>query len=477
MMLKFQERSSKCDFWWACGLAFFLLLWHWPTLTLTPGVNHDEVMLNAAARNWTAHGSIALTPLADHGESYATAYYWHPPGHLFLMSTAYRLFGFSIAVTRGVSLASGTFAVGLLFILLRKLHIPRSIATIATLLFIAHPLVWWLCRSGRMDLFAICFGLTAMLVLHGNSEEPISPKKACLAGLLVGIGGVFHVMALVWAPAIVATEAMWLQRISWRNIFLVGAMACLPVGVWISVTFATGSGPAWVEQFINYQLGQRTATSSIWSRIPDELILLLKQFQYVPAVIVILVVGLLYGWDRPRHARYWATGGAVVSFCLIGIVTVKGTGVYPLYWFIWLLPLVAAGIESFQPRIRFWLCTLAFANAAVVQLAFTGVALYQRQARDHARTDRFFSANIRPGTVVLGPEDCWYAIEHAGAQLRIWQTPSPLRHDYYVTYANIPAVQPVGFKLQAELPDIMPKLLGYYWSHTSYSYRIWVPES
>lgn len=54
-----------------CGL----ILWHLPALNALPAVNHDEVMLNAAARNWTHRGTPALSPLAERGETYSEAYY------------------------------------------------------------------------------------------------------------------------------------------------------------------------------------------------------------------------------------------------------------------------------------------------------------------------------------------------------------------------------------------------------------------
>ncbi len=471
-----RDLPGKSDAWWACALAALIVLWHLPALTLTPAVNHDEIMLNAAARNWTARGVIALTPLTNQGETYATAYYWHPPGHLWMMAVAYRIFGFSIEVTRGVSLAGGAGAVILLFTLLRRLKLERAAAAAGTILFMAHPLVWWLCRSGRMDLTAICCGLGAMLVLNRREAGENSAARAACAGLLVGIGGMFHFMALVWAPALVAAEAIRVDRVPWKNGLLIGLLAALPLAGWVAGAFAGGDGPAWVEQFLGYQLGQRTASTPLWRRLPDELLLFAGQFRSVPAMIPLLMVGLFQGWDRASISRRWAAGGASAAFFLIAIATAKGSGAYPLYWFIWFIPVVAPGLALLRPKVRNWLFALAIANAAASQLSLAAIALYQRQARDPARADRFFSAHLKPGSVVLGPEDAWYAIERAGAQLRIWDQPEARLHDYVVTYANMAAVPPRGFELLAEQPDNMPKFLGHYWSSTAYSYRIWVPS-
>jgi len=467
---------QRRDAWWACWLAGALILWHLPAFTLIPAVSHDEITLNAAARSWTARGAVALSPLAGNGLTYATAYYWHPPGYLLLVAGAYEALGFSIEVTRGVSLASGAVAVALLFLVLRHLSLSRPMAAAATALFASHPLVWWLCRSGRMDLTAIGFGLAAMLVTLGHAEEKSSARRAGLAGILIGLGGLVHVMVLVWAPALIAADALRNGRIAWKNAIVLGAMAALPVLTWVAVVFAIGDGPAWMEQFVGYQLGQRHATGPLWLRPLDELTLFARQFRLESLMIPVLAVGMVTGWRERSRARWWAAGGAIAAFCLIAVFTSKGTGAYPLYWFVWALLAAAPGMASLRSRTRAWLLGLAIANAAAVQLGFAAIALYQREARDPARVDRFFAEHVRAGSIVAGPEDAWYAVEHAGAQLRIWEKPDPYTQDYYVTYANIPSAPPAGFQLLAELPDTMPKVLGRYWSSTACSYRLWVPR-
>ncbi len=466
---------SRRDLWWGACLACIIVLWHLPAFTLIPSVNHDEIILNAAARSWTSQGVIALPPFTNLGETYATAYYWHPPGHLLVMAGAYQVFGFSIEVTRGVSLAGGALAAFLFFQMLRRFHLPRPMAVVGIALLMAHPLIWWLCRSGRMDLTAICFCLTASLILYDEKSTESTTARASIAGSLIGIAGLFHMMALCWAPALVIAESIRCKRVPWKNGLLIGSLAALPVITWVLLTFARGDGAAWQEQFVGYAL-QRAASAPLWRRIPDELLLFISQFRYVPGLIPILVVGLFSGWQQFSAARQYAAGGALAAFILIALGTSKGTGAYPIYWFIWFIPVIVIGLGSLRPKIRRGLFILAAANVATVQLGSTAIALYQRPGRDPARVDRFFATHIQPGSRVLGPEDIWYAVEHAGAHLRIWDKPNARLHDYYVTSANIPAVAPPGFKLLAELPDNMPKIFNYYFSHTSGSYRIWVPE-
>ena len=468
------RNESRIDLVYALAIACAVVLWHLPGLTLIPGVNHDEIMLNSAARSWSAKGIIALSPLADAGKTYASAYYWHPPGHLLVMAAVYSVFGFSIAVTRGESLASGACAAFLLFILLRRLKIARTTSVILILLFLGHPLVWWLCRSGRMDLLAISFGLAALLFIVGGEGPKGSYSRAALAGVLIGVGSLFHVMTLVWAPAVIGAESLALRRLNWKRSVLIGVMASLPLLLWILSILAVGDREAWMEQFVGYQLMQRSGTANVLSRFLGELGLIVSQLRLVPALLLPLIFGLAAGWTQAPRQRWWCLGGAGVAFLLIACFTAKGTGAYPLYWFVWVLLLAGYGIDALSPNLKGTLVTLAVANAAFLQCAQVGVALYQRKARAPERVDRFFAENIPRGSIVMGPEDIWYAVEHSGSELRIWADEHSLRHDYYVTAANVPANPPVGFRLLAELPDTMPKVFGHYWSHTSCSYRIWV---
>ncbi|HET7535428.1 MAG TPA: glycosyltransferase family 39 protein [Candidatus Didemnitutus sp.] len=463
------------DLWPILFLFFGLVLWHWPTLVLAPGVNHDEIALNAAARNWTARGVVALSPLAEAGRTYSEAYYWHPPGHLWVMSGVYEVFGFSIESTRWVSLLSGAVAVVLVFRVLRMLQMSRNIAILSAVLFAAHPLFWWLCRSGRMDLIAIDLGLCAVLVSLRESDHAM--RRAGWSGLLLGLAALFHVMILVWAPAIVLADYVRERRVrvSCTTLFL--GLAALPLAIWIIAVCWRGNADAFREQFIEYQLLQRSGAGPLWRRPVEEVGLLIRQWKFLPAVLPLLAAGIMAGWAYATAHRKWAAGGLVACVFLIAFGTGKGTGAYPLYWFVWFLLTAAAGIAALPSRWRYWLTAVAIGNTVVVQLGMTTIALYQRAARDPARVDRFFAAHIQPGKIVVGPEDIWYAVEHAGSQLRIWVKPNPARHDYVVTYANEPVIAPVGYTLAAELPDTMPRIAGYYFSHTAYAYRLWIPKS
>jgi hypothetical protein len=93
----------------------------------------------------------------------------HAPAHL----------AFNVAVHVGNGL--------LLYTLLRRLHIARNCAALAALMFIAHPVGFstaaWL--SDRFDLFALFFGLLALIAAERFLQAPSGSRLAAIALALI----------------------------------------------------------------------------------------------------------------------------------------------------------------------------------------------------------------------------------------------------------------------------------------------------
>lgn len=461
---------------WALAIVVVLLLCQLPTLTLMPGPNHDEAALNAAAASRAAGGPSALTLLAGTGLTYSHAYYWHPPGHEWVMTAVYRLAGFSIGSTRGVSLAYGAAAALAFFAVLRRLAVARPAAAVVTAAFLLHPQTWWLCRSGRMDLAAIALGLLALRIWLGRETGRPGAPRALAAGMCLGAAGMFHLMILTWGPALIAAETARTKRVPWASAIVCGLAAAAPVATWIAWAFIRGDGTAWLEQFWQYQLVQRSTHGPLLVQPWRELAQLTGTFAWVPLLALGLAAGVIAGLLRTSPARAWCAGGAAVAFALIAFGTAKGTGAYPLYWQIWALLLAGAGLGTLQTSRWKIVAGLALANAVAWQGALGAVAWHQRAARDPERMARFFAQHVAPGAIVAGPEDVWYAIAGAArAHLRIWERPDARRHDYVVASPDLDARHPPArdFHLVAVLPDEMPLVAGRYFSHTRFAYSLW----
>jgi 4-amino-4-deoxy-L-arabinose transferase-like glycosyltransferase len=467
------------------ALLFFLIfagviLCHLPALTLIPAVNHDEAAINSAAQSWVDSGQIRLALLADVGRTYRTGYYWHPPGHLLVMAAAYRCFGYSIFVTRFESLFFGALGVALFFLLVRKVAGSTGAGLIGAMFLAGHPLWWWLCRSGRMDTTAISIGLAALLLGRHRPEEEFSGARAAAIGLLLGIGSLFYTLLLFWIPACFAAEMAARRRNLWRPAMLGALVGALPLLLWVAAVFALGHGDAWIEQFWKYQVLQRKASTPFLDRPWAEFRLFWVQMKLVPCLAAAALAGVWFAWRGIASEIWrWCAGGLTVMLLLVTFGMGKGTGAYPMYWFAWLACLSAAGWRSilgasgraFKPWG--WLLALGLGNSLALHVFWAGVGLYQAPARDPQRVDAFFRAHLPAGAVVVGPEDIWYAVEKAGASLRIWVPPDPNRYEFYVTHAVSSGEPPPGYHRVATLKDKMPLIFGKYFSTTPYSYDLW----
>lgn len=454
------------------ALVLAIGLWHGPTLTLAPAVNHDEVMLNVAARNWSKGGPASLSLLADRSPTYADTYYWQPPGQFGVVAVAYKVLGFSISVTRGVSLASAMLLGALTYLALRQLGTARLMAAGLSVLLLTHPLAMWLARSGRPDGFALSAGFAALLWMGALSR--IRGHDWVVAGLLVGAGSLFHIMVLSWAPALWAATCWRLRQFAWRGGALMAVCAATPLAIWVTGVFASGNGPDWVEQFWIYQMVQRSGDGVWWNRPIQEIILVASGVRFQPLHAIALLVGIALAlWRGRRLPERSMQVGLGVAFCLLSMGTGKGTGMYPLYWLAWGTLAAAAGFAAIPPRAAKVILGVGLLNALVWHGLLQGITWYQREARDPARVEAFFAKHLPRGSVVIGPEEIWYAVEQAGSELRIWVAPSEVSHPYFVTSANVETLIDPEFELVAELPDIMPKVFGRYFSHSSCSYRLW----
>jgi 4-amino-4-deoxy-L-arabinose transferase-like glycosyltransferase len=454
---------------------------HLPALTLIPAVNHDEAAINAAARSWSNSGKVSLTLLANPGTSYDHAYYWHPPGHLVVMAAAYKLFGFSIFVTRFESLFFGALSAALLFLVARSVAQSTAAGILAALFVAAHPLWDWVCRSGRMDASAFAFGLGAILAWRLRPGEGISFRRAASVGLLMGLGSLFHVVLLFWVPTLLIAESAAARRVLWKPGFVCAMVSAAPLIIWVAAVFSIGDGAAWHEQFWEYAVVQRRASIPLLGRPWAEGLLFAGEMRFAPLFAATVIAGVILAWGRLESGAWrWCFGALATSLVLVTFLMGKGTGVYPSYWFMWLACLSGAGwakvlVSSSGRGARAWKWLLAagLTNALALHLFWACVGLYQAPGRDPRRVDAFFAAHLFAGAVVVGQEDIWYAVEKAGGSLRIWVPPDPKLHDFYVTHAGSVTVPPAGFRKIATLNDVMPLIFGKYFSVTSCAYDLW----
>ena len=336
-----------------------------------------------------------------------------------------------------------------------------------------------------MDPAVILFGLGAVrLWLRGGLERAPGWRRAALAGACIGVASLFHVLGLIWGPALAAGDLAARRRVAWRPLLIAGVCAAIPLAVWMLVICARGDLPAWQEQFLEMAVRMRAAHQPWWIRPWLEFRRCLGDFQLTP-LLGLAVVGGGASWfargDRARPSFRFLIGAFVASTALVTFVMQKDTGAYPLYWQVWIVMAAGLGwagyLESGARRATLpgrALLLGGLLNGALLAAFTLAVALYQRAGRDYRYVEEFALQHIAKGSNVVGPPQMWYAVEDAGANLRIWRDPDAAQDDFLFKLPQDPA--PRGFEKIGTIPERLPKIAGRYFSHITYAYELWVSD-
>lgn len=146
----------------------------WGAVSLRAGTDgpYDEGVHLAAA--WRLAGGEA---------PYRDFWYLHTPGTPLVLAGAFRLFGTTLAVERGLKAVVVALSVVLVFLLARRVA-PRGVSAAAALLFLVGPAGTLSLRPRDLGLLG---ALGAALVLLGPGDAGSRRLRAAGCGLLVGL--------------------------------------------------------------------------------------------------------------------------------------------------------------------------------------------------------------------------------------------------------------------------------------------------
>jgi len=147
-------------------------------------------------------GSYPPTNFAEPGGASAL----RPPVFPYLLGTAYQVTGVRVNAGRLIGVLLGTLAVGLVFLIARRIWGPRHALWAAGLTAVFPPLVW-LSAALLSELVFVPLVLGLVLVLLRLRDRP-AVLPAALAGLLLGLAVLTRTNGLLLlAPACVAVLA------------------------------------------------------------------------------------------------------------------------------------------------------------------------------------------------------------------------------------------------------------------------------
>mgnify|MGYP003308719565 FL=1 len=99
---------------------------------------------------------------------------------------------------------------------------------------------------------------------------------------------------------------------------------------------------------------------------------------------------------------------------------------------------------------------------------------YQWRARDYRPVVRALAEILPYDSIVWGPPDIWYAVEHVGSSLRVRGEPDPDIHDFLVTKVSSNIEFPEQVRHVSEFGAALPPVFGaVHLPSADYRMRVW----
>jgi len=348
-------------------------------------------------------------------------------------------------------------------------------------------------RSGRMDTQSLFLALLGMLffvhVLQDEDESGAPSRRIVLAGVCLGLACITHPLAVAWVAALGVFTMLSREWGQLRKFLWMVVLAAMPTLFWILSAAVAGELELLKIQFLEHG-SSRLSGGGVFIRILGEVIRYGAEYRLAPGLLALYFGGMawvLWQRDRFRGAGMWLAIMFAVPALFNTLFMSKNVGFYFLHPVAMLA--IAAGAMTtalwgghFIPstgrmasRVFRSVLILALVNVLAAGIIGRYVALsYQWLQRDYGPVARALAENVPPGSVVWGPPDIWYAVEQAGASLRIRGEPDPGRHDFLVTKVTGNTVLPSGIRKVGEFGAALPPVFGLVQLHSAdYRMRVW----
>lgn len=374
---RFLGRSA--DFWICATLTFLVLLVQGWNIAGYPTVFDDEGTYLAQA--WAIQHGIGLTPY--------TYFFDHPPlGWMQIAALSWIpaliFHGPSVIVVAYARIIMLLFTAAssiLVYVLARRLSLPRWAAALAVVLFGLSPLSVTLQRQIFLDNIAVTWMLAAFVLAY-------SPRKHLwhhiASGLCAGVAALSKETMVLAFPALV--YALWVnvRGSSTRKYSLVGFFGVFfllavqyPLYAILKGELYQSGGRVSLFAGIKYQL-TRPGSGSIFNPSSNGYVVLHNWLFYDPVLITAGTVSIILAL-AVRRLRPIAIAGVIMA-----LTVMRPTGYLPAMYIIQMLPFFALGtagmadqavsfILKYKARPVFW---QQIGRLALVALCFVLAAVY-----------------------------------------------------------------------------------------------------
>jgi Dolichyl-phosphate-mannose-protein mannosyltransferase len=376
-------------------------------LPISPLPWYDEVDFASITRSFALTGKLICAANDLYFTQPHTEVLYYGPVYFVLQSFIVKAFGFGMLQMRWLNFVAGIACLPLFFQLYRRLlnrRLDNSARLFFAVLMLADYTYFQDMHSARMDLVALCFLLSGLVVVDSHSKA----SRFAVSGLLIGLG-------LLCTPRVFSLSIPYYLFLLWsmlherRSIrvlnILVSVIVCVAVyATWIFIKFGS------LTAFVAYV---RQPTGVFASGAGDFFTPLYPLAWYQLLVLIAVLVLSIGNWlvadSRERAALLILTGTAVLFGFMSG-----GSLIY-FSIVVGFLYLAATIVNAAVPRLI--LPAIAIFNFLFL-LFKAGVLLTDFESRDPRAFQQWISARLTSGDRVVGDDRFYYASIASGAEFQ-----------------------------------------------------------
>lgn len=457
-------------------------------LDRSPVVWIDEVTLNDPAKELAFNGVLRSSVFTGEFE-FDKAYFWQPPGQVFVAALVYKAFGFGIWQTRIPGIIFGGAVIFVIYFLSLRLFNDKRAAIFSAIILLLEPQFIQSARSGRMD--TQCLFFSALSLLFYLRSENFQTKKylnITLSGISIGLAGISHPLGVCWALAIgvlIILNNPIKQSVKYLLIFL--SLAAAPALIWFLYALSCHSFEIFQTQFLIHG-DEHITKGDLLTKLIDEFGRYLTVYKLVPLLLLFYFAAFIWQiFNRTLNRRTNTVASILflVPFLFNAFFMTKEVGFYHLH------PIMALSLSA-GAMFNFFASNKAIKNksAALLFVKIFGILLTlniiaggiggrylvlysQWNERDYSQVESIVNKNIPKGSVVWGPPEIWYALEANGSSLRLSGESNCQTHDYFFIKTEETPVSKNADKI-AELNRSLPPIFGkFHLSSADYTMQLW----
>lgn len=385
------------------ALIITMSIWHIWSLAYSPLPWFDETFF-ASITHSLMNGKgfhLAICPIQTNGEQVLT----YGPIYFLLTTISSTIFGFGLVSFRLVNLLGAIISIIVFYKILQKLQLPYWLIVGVTFLLVFDVIFIQNAHSGRMDLVALAFFLSAISIHLGKQKNIITP-------LLIGLLGTLAVLTTlriaVFVMPIFATLFFFnLIKKNWSYSVILLTSSVFIYGIWVWWGFGS------IDSFIIEYLGNSNGedNSLVGSFVGGNLKIPLYQ---LPLVVIGSISFLIWIFKSYRELNSWILFMPIPFFYLL----VKDTGAYSAmvipFWYLTIAYAAFLLLHQYSQKKR--IAYTIYATIVFLLLVNTGVFTLKAitivstiAERDPKPLNHWVKKHLPEGSRVVGDDRYYYA--------------------------------------------------------------------